>query len=92
MRIILLGKCKAGLDCNYRTYSQGGLAPTITTCCGGGHTPLIMENEIEIKCLNPKVGGGGATLLHGQGLLKRGDILRGDDRHVLPRERDGERE
>lgn len=37
-----------------RTYSPGGLAPTLTTTGGGGHIPQIVTDDLAIRRLTPK--------------------------------------
>lgn len=34
---------------SYKIYDKNGLAPTLTTAQGGGHTPFILNNGVKIK-------------------------------------------
>lgn len=43
-----------GHDCLKRVYAPDGLAPTLTTCCGGNTEPKVSEDGRRIRKLTPK--------------------------------------
>lgn len=44
----MIGKDPKRRD-TYRLYDKSGLAPTLTTAQGGGHTPFILNKGVKIK-------------------------------------------
>lgn len=47
-KIQMIGKDPKRRD-TYRLYDKNGLAPTLTTAQGGGHTPFILNKGVKIK-------------------------------------------
>ena len=50
-KIVQIGRASFNSNQLYRTFDINGLSPTLDSCNGGGHTPLIKVNKSEEHCI-----------------------------------------